>query len=475
MPKNNRAAPLLNSATAPAHGVAETVLLKAGALQNAILNSASLSLVAADTDGVIRIFNIGAERMLGYTAADVLNKFALSDIFDRAAMIARARTLSGASPAPIPPGFEALVFKAAQGIEDVFEQPCTRKDGSRFAAAVSVSALRDAQDVPIGYMMLVTDSTALKQIRVARKYFDQQFYTRSLIESNPDAMIATDLSGIITDVNRQMETLAACPRAKLIGTPFKNHFTDPEQAEAAIQRVLSEKLITDCELTARASDGRETTVSCNAATFEDCNGNLLGVFADARDVTQHKQAEQQILQLAFHDALTQLPNRRMLVERLAQAMAVSKRSGRYGALIFLDLDNFKLLNDTRGHCTGDLLLTEVARRITSSVREVDFAARFGGDEFVVILGDLDADKAVSIRQCTTVADKIRAALSQPYALCIKTADGAEATIVHHCTTSIGIAMFLNHEVATEEVIRWADMAMYQAKESGGNSIRFYET
>lgn len=113
--------PLLNSATAPAYGIAETVLLKTGALQSAILNSASLSLVATDTDGVIRIFNIGAERMLGYTAADVLGKLTLSDFFDREEVIARARTLSGASPTPIQPGFEALVFKAAQGIEDIFE------------------------------------------------------------------------------------------------------------------------------------------------------------------------------------------------------------------------------------------------------------------------------------------------------------------------------------------------------------------
>lgn len=145
MPKNNRAAPLLNSAIAPAYGIAETVLLKTGVLQNAILNSASLSLIATDTGGVIQIFNIGAERMLGYTAADVLGKLILSDFFDREEVIARARTLSAASPTPIPPGFEALVFKAAQGIEDVFELTHARKDGSRFAAVVSVAALRDAQ------------------------------------------------------------------------------------------------------------------------------------------------------------------------------------------------------------------------------------------------------------------------------------------------------------------------------------------
>jgi diguanylate cyclase (GGDEF)-like protein len=164
----------------------------------------------------------------------------------------------------------------------------------------------------------------------------------------------------------------------------------------------------------------------------------------------------------------------MLNDRLSQAMALSKRNNRYGALIFLDLDNFKSLNDKHGHGVGDLLLIEVAHRINSCVREVDFVARFGGDEFVVIIGDLGTDLAESTAQTNTVAEKIRAVLNQPYVLKVETEGKTATTVEHHCTSSLGVALFLDHEVSTDEVIRWADIAMYQAKEAGGNSIRYYD-
>jgi diguanylate cyclase (GGDEF)-like protein/PAS domain S-box-containing protein len=271
-----------------------------------------------------------------------------------------------------------------------------------------------------------------------------------------------------------MEILTGRPRDGLLGTPFKNYFTDPQRAAAGIQLVLDRKTIADYELTARAEDGKETMVSYNANIFIDRRGKLLGIFADARDITVRKQAEQQILNLAFHDPLTQLPNRRLLNDRLNQTMSISKRSKRYGALIFLDLDGFKSLNDTHGHGVGDLLLIEVALRISSCVREVDFVARFGGDEFVVIIGDLGKEQAESTALTNIVAEKIRTSLNTPYVLKVKTADKAETIVEHHCTSSLGVALFLDHEVSSDEVIRWADVAMYQAKEAGGNLIRYYE-
>jgi diguanylate cyclase (GGDEF)-like protein len=215
-------------------------------------------------------------------------------------------------------------------------------------------------------------------------------------------------------------------------------------------------------------------VSYNANTFIDRRGKLSGVFADARDITKRKQAEQKILDLAFHDTLTDLPNRRLLDERLHQAISISKRSGRYGALIFLDLDNFKSLNDTHGHGVGDLLLIEVAHRISSCVRAVDFVARFGGDEFVVIIGDLATGQTKSAALINIVAEKIRTALGNPYILKVKSDEKTEAVVEHRCTSSLGVALFINHAVSSDDVIRWADIAMYQAKEAGGNSIRFYD-
>src|SRR5438477_138805 len=280
---------------------AEEALLEAGALQSAIFNSANFSSIATDEKGVIQIFNVGAERMLGYTAADVMNKITPADISDPQEVIARAAALSLELATAITPGFEALVFKAARGIEDIYELTYIRRDGSRFPAIVSVTALRDAQGGIIGYLLIGTDNTARKQVEAERMLLDQrvrdqQFYTRSLIESNIDALIATDPRGIITDVNKQMEALTGCTRDELIGAPFKGYFTDPERAEAGIKLVLGEGKVTDYELTARARDGKETVVSYNATTFHDRDRKLRGVFAAARDVTERKRYEQSLQQ-----------------------------------------------------------------------------------------------------------------------------------------------------------------------------------
>src|SRR5487761_2748642 len=294
-----------NPSSASTEGMTEIrrqeTLLKTGALQDAILNSANFSSIATDEKGVIQIFNIGAERMLGYKAADVLNKITPADISDPREVIARARALSAELGATITPGFEALVFKASRGIEDIYELTYIRKDGTRFPAIVSVTALRDAQGGIIGYLLIGTDNTARKQIeaeqeKLAQRLRDHQFYTRSLFESNIDALITTDPSGIITDVNKQMEALTGCTRDELIGAPFKSYFTDPERAEASIRLVLSEKKITDYELTACALDGKQTVVSYNASAFYDRGRTLQGVFAAARDVTERKRVEAELQQ-----------------------------------------------------------------------------------------------------------------------------------------------------------------------------------
>ena len=275
----------------------EATLLKAGALQSAIFNSANFSSIATDAKGVIQIFNVGAERMLGYTAAEVMNRITPADISDPQEVIARAEELTLELGTTITPGFEALVFKASRGIEDIYELTYIRKDSSRFPAVVSVTALRDDQDAIIGYLLIGTDNTARKQIeaeqqQLGQRLRDHQFYTRSLFESNIDAIMTTDPSGIITDVNKQMEVLTGCTRDELIGAPFKNYFTDPDRAEKGIKQVLREKKGTDYELTARARDGKETVVSFNAATFYDRDRKLQGVFAAARDITERKRLDQ---------------------------------------------------------------------------------------------------------------------------------------------------------------------------------------
>ena len=280
-----------------ARKLAEEALLKAGALQRAIFNSANFSSIATDSKGVIQIFNVGAEVMLGFTAAEVMNQITPADISDPHELIARAQALSLELGTAITPGFEALVFKASRGIEDIYELTYIRKDGSRFPAVVSVTALRDEHDTIIGYLLIGTDNTARKEVeeeqeRLAQRLRDQQFYTRSLIDSNIDAMMVTDPSGIISDLNKQLEALTGCTRSELIGAPFKNHFTDPARAEMSIKLVLRDKVLTDYELTAKTMEGKETVVSFNATTFYDRERKLQGMFASARDVTERKRLDQ---------------------------------------------------------------------------------------------------------------------------------------------------------------------------------------
>ncbi len=468
---------LSDSAADTVAGFIETrrqeALLKTGALQNAILNSANFSSIATDAKGVIQIFNVGAERMLGYAAADVMNKITPADISDPEELVARAAALSVELGTPITPGFEALVFKASRGIEDIYELTYIRRDGSRFPAVVSVTALRDEQNAIIGYLLIGTDNTARKQIEAEKQRLldiqeatnkelqqanmtlqlseeklsvtlnsigdaviatdvtgcvtllnplaekltgwtqaeaaghpignifhiihketrlpafvpvmdtlakgtihglanhtvliarddsecdiadscapirdrdgrvigavlvfrdvtgeyavqqalrDQQFYTRSLIESNIDAIMTTDPSGIISDVNQQMVALTGHARDELIGTPFKNYFTDPDLAEAAIKRVLNEKKVTDYELTASHKNDGETVVSYNAATFYNADGKLQGVFAAARDVTGRRRLDQML-----HDKNTELENAKQLAEKanLAKSVFLSRMS-----------------------------------------------------------------------------------------------------------------------------------------------------
>ena len=318
MPEPESAVVLVTNVSPP-DGMAEELrqesLLKTVALQNAIFNSANFSSIATDAKGVIQIFNVGAECMLGYAAADVINKFTPADFSDPQEVIARAKALSLELSTPITPGFEALVFKASRGIEDIYQLTYIRKDGSRFPAIVSVTALRDDQYAIIGYLLIGTDNSARKQDEAEQKTLDQrlrdqQFYTRSLIESDIDALLTINQLGAISDVNKQMEALTGCTREELIGAPFRSFFTDAERADACIKRVLNENKVTNYELTARARDGKETVVSCNATTFYDRDRKLQGVFAAARDVTEHR-----MLDRALHETNVALEGAKFAAEK----------------------------------------------------------------------------------------------------------------------------------------------------------------
>ena len=202
--------------------------------------------------------------------------------------------------------------------------------------------------------------------------------------------------------------------------------------------------------------------------FKD--GKLTQVYAIFEDVTERHRMQQQVQQLAYVDALTQLPNRRVLLDRLSQTLA--KRSATCGALMFLDLDNFQPLNDQHGHEAGDQLLVEVARRLKTCVREEDTVARFGGDEFVVLLTELKADPAESVQLAQAIAEKIRARLAEPFEIAIQRSGQAAMTVEHRCTASVGLTLYMHNDDTADAILQRADTAMYQAKAEGRNRVRY---
>ena len=309
--------------------------------------------------------------------------------------------------------------------------------------------------------------------KITRALKEKEYQTRLLIENSPVSIHEIDRDGKITFMNKAgLRMLGLTNEDEVKGTLYVNAVNDKDRLRVS-------------ELLARAYAG-ET----NHFEFEGCgtpkkmytssfipildkNDRLEKLMGITEDVTDRKNAEEQLLRFAFYDPLTKLPNRRLLNDRLEQAMSTSKRSGYYSALLFLDLDNFKTLNDTHGHDSGDLLLIEAAQRISNCVREIDTVARFGGDEFVVIINNLDIDKKIATEKAYIVAEKIRLALEKPYSLTCKQTGNESSVVKHYSTSSIGVVLFINHDASTEDIIKWADIAMYDAKAGGRNQIRFF--
>jgi len=285
----------------------------------------------------------------------------------------------------------------------------------------------------------------------------------------------TDAGGSIIDVNESFTRITGYDREEVLGQNSNILKSGRQDSKfyAAMWSDLIAKGYWTGEIWNRRKDGTLYPEQLAIQALRDAQDAHQGYVALFTDISERKALEAQMHQMAYFDALTGLPNRRMLGDRLGQAMAASKRSGLYGALMFLDLDNFKPLNDAYGHEVGDLLLIEVARRLTECLREMDTVARFGGDEFVVMLSELDADKAQSIEQAAGVAEKIRASLAEPYFLNVTHPGMEPRTVEHCCSTSMGVVLFVNHESSPTDIMKWADAAMYQAKDAGRNAVRFY--
>ena len=308
---------------------------------------------------------------------------------------------------------------------------------------------------------------------------DSQALYRLLTEDAQDVLWRTDARLIVTYISPADERLRGFRADEVVGRHVFEMFTEEGVAvvKAMIQRRAQEEAsgtpvgFLNFQVQHRCKDGRLIWGEAMSKTDRNAQGEIIGYHGITREITERKRLEEQVRQIAFHDTLTRLANRRLMLEHLDQAMSASKRSHHHGALLFLDLDNFKSLNDTHGHSVGDLLLIEVAERLKACVREADTVARFGGDEFVVLLCELDTQPAEASEQAIAVAEKIRIRLSDLYVLQAAPSGPATGTIEHQCTASIGVAIFRGRDESQSSVIDRADAAMYQAKKDGRNRIR----
>ena len=244
---------------------------------------------------------------------------------------------------------------------------------------------------------------------------------------------------------------------------------------ASIQSMLNGKSFISFrgELEQPCKDGSTVWTEVTTSGMRNPKGQFIGILGVSRNINERKQMEEQVKQLAFYDALTQLPNRRLLNDRFTQRIAMGQCNGLYGALIFLDLDNFKSLNDKHGHAAGDLLLIEAATRLKHCVRGSDTVARFGGDEFVVLINELAPYRTESVTQAMQIAEKIRVTLAHTYRFTLQREGEDDVVIEHHCSASIGVALFIDDEASPEDILKWADKTMYEAKAAGRNQIRLH--
>ncbi|OIR10765.1 cyclic di-GMP phosphodiesterase Gmr [mine drainage metagenome] len=296
---------------------------------------------------------------------------------------------------------------------------------------------------------------------------NQRDLLEKVFESSHSGVMITDAEGRIVEVNPAFTRITGYASEDVYGR--NPNLLASGRHDHEFYREMWDDIKTsghwEGEIWNRRKNGEVYPGWLNINPVRDANGALLHYVGMFSDISKRKEAEAQIHQLAFYDPLTDLPNRRLLIERLQQAFAFGMRSGQHGAVLFLDLDNFKALNDTRGHDVGDQLLTEVAKRLNKCVRDGDTVARLGGDEFVVVLESLSSAPDDAAAQADTAAEKIRDELSRPYLLADHTC---------HTTPSIGVVLFRGQQQSLDEVMKFADTAMYQAKTAGRNTIRFYD-
>jgi diguanylate cyclase (GGDEF)-like protein len=341
---------------------------------------------------------------------------------------------------------------------------------------LSVGPLYGARGESLGRILTLTDITRLKQTEAALQESEQRM--KSIVEFMPVGVWLLDADGDIVfgnvagrriwagELQVSLEQFRHEPRIWYRDREALDHTPISADDWAGLRAVKRGEITLDEQLEIECFDGTRKTILNSAVPIRDGEGCILGAVVLNQDITERRATEEEIEQLAFYDPLTKLPNRRLLLDRLQQTLEICARSGERAALLFIDLDNFKVINDTLGHDTGDLLLQQVGRRLRDCVRAEDTVARLGGDEFVVLIKGLSAaSDAEAAAQTQEVGDKILAVLNEPYRL---------AGRDYRSTPSIGATLMRDHRTTTDQMLKQADLAMYQAKSAGRNTLRFFD-
>ena len=412
---------------------------------NGLIDAAMDAIVSTDENQNIIIFNHAAEQMFGYSADGIIGQH-----LDMLIPI-RFRRCHGKYVVDF--GKTGI---SARTMNTLGSSYALRANGEEFPFEASISRVTVSGKVM--YTAILRDISFRKhtenELRVAAAAFDSQ-----------EGMVITDANSVILRVNHAFTEITGYSMEEAVGqTPrlFKSGLHNQEFYRAMWKSInLNGKW--QGEVWDRRKNGEIYPKWLTISAVKDIDGVVTHYIGSHLDITDRKTAEEQILNLAFYDPLTHLANRRLLQDRLGQALVSSARCKNKGALLFIDLDNFKNVNDTLGHIVGDLLLQQVALRLTSCVRESDTVARLGGDEFVVMLEELDTDELAAAAQTEAIAEKILTQLNHPYQL--------NFSVIHN-TPSIGIALFGEHKLDSESLFQQADIALYHSKESRAKYLVF---
>ena len=431
--------------------LADQQIAAANVQRKAVLDAATrVSIIATTPTGIITVFNSGAERMLGYGALDVIGLRNVTEIHLESELTQHARRLAFEIGEKLS-GFDVLVRRAArEGLEER-EWTYVREDGEPLTVLVSVTALRDEHGHITGYLHVGTDITERK---VAEETLRQQ---SAAMTASMDGIGILDGRLDFTYVNDALATLFGYPDPHyLTGRSICDLYDPPEQVRVitTIVPLVQQRGRWRGEATGVRSDGTTFPIEISLTTID--GGGMVCV---VRDITERTYAEEQIKHLAYHDALTTLPNRLLFKDRVTVSISHAQRHNGRVAVLFLDLDRFKVINDSLGHSIGDQLLQAVAARVQSCVRDSDTVARLGGDEFTLLLPDL-----AHAEDAALVAQKILEAVRYPFHI-----EGREFYI----TTSIGISVYPEDGPDAETLIKSADTSMYQAKEQGRDNYQLF--